>query len=330
MAAPAEVLGVPGWPGPSSQDSLRPDTDGPTARNRGVLPLRERARRRVRRDVLGPLNARLGGALRRRLNARREFRPVFVSGAMGSGTTLLALSLWQRFDVAATIRESVLEVSPDSFLHGLEPERYGSVDRYERSLLPGAAWSPVEGRSALVRLYRSWARGGSDVVIDKGPNGNLVRAAFLAECFPEGRFVLLFRDPVVTVEGFRRKWEPFRSEPLEESVRFYRAIHERFLDAVGDFPDRVIGVRYEALVEKHEDTMARLGNFLDLWPATGSRRLESRPNAQGCGIRNVRHGRIGLVSDANRRAYGRLSRSEVRLIWDELGTLYERMGLLAE
>lgn len=322
MASTFPIPGPLAVPAPGDPGEAQPA-------GRGAMSLRQRLQRRVRQRVLSPLDTRVGGALRAQVNAGRVYRPIFVAGAMGSGTTLLGLSLWQHFDIAAVIRESLHEIAPSSFLHGHKPQHFPSVRAYEESLLPRANWPVEPGRAALLAMYRRNAWGWSDVALDKGPNGNLVRASFLARCFPEGRFVLIFRDPVATVEGFRRKWEPFHSESLAESIRFCRSIHERFLEAMWEFPERVFALRYESLVAKHDEALALLGEALDLAPSRRARRLEARPNFEGCGIRNVQDGRIGIVTDANRSSYERLDRHEVAQIHDELGPLYERMNLAA-
>jgi len=73
------------------------------------------------------------------------------------------------------------------------------VAQYVKALREQQSWSVEEARHHLLALYRSRATGAGSVVIDKGPNSNLVRAAFLRRCFPGARFVLIFRDPVANV-----------------------------------------------------------------------------------------------------------------------------------
>ena len=65
------------------------------------------------------------------------------------------------------------------------------------------------------------------------------------------------------------------------------------------------------------------------WRATRKRRLESRPNVEGCGIRNVSAHRIGVVTDANHRAYERLHRSQIEEIQGALEPIYRRLCFLA-
>jgi len=287
--------------------------------------LAERARRRLRRRVLEPLDARLLGPLRRRRNAHREFRPVFVTGAMGSGTTLLALSLGQRYEFGCVIAESAHQVARDSFLFHPGVDAFGSVRAYAESIRPREEWSVERGRADLLRMYRSHASGTSPFAVDKGPNTNLVRAGFLARCFPDGRFVVVFRDPAANVEGFRRKWATFAHDSLDEGVRFYAEIHERFLEESAAFPERTLWVEYEQLVSDYDVLLEALARRLGLRSAARARRLPRRANVPGQGIRNVLRGRIGVVPDANARARDRLGADELSRIRDALGSLHARM-----
>jgi hypothetical protein len=289
------------------------------------LPFAERLRRRFRRAVLAPFDAHVVGPVRRWRNAQRGFRPVFVTGAMGSGTTLLAFSLGQRFDFACVIAESAHQVSRHSFLHNPGVDAFPGVRAYEEAIRPRPEWSPARAREDLLRLYRSHARGRSDRALDKGPNTSLVRAGLLARAFPEGRFVVVFRDPVANVEGFRRKWRSFGDDDLDECIRFWAVIHEGFLQQARDFADRVTWIEYEALVDGYDALLDALGRRLELAPAARSRRLEPRANVPGQGIRNVSGGRIGLVTDANRRAYGGLSEPETARIRSRLGALHAEL-----
>ena len=293
------------------------------------LSFPERVRRRFRRDVLAPFDAHVAGAVRRRRNARRSFRPVFVTGAMGSGTTLLAFSLGQRFEFACVIAESAHQVSKRSFLHNPGVDAFPSVRAYEEAIRPRAEWSAAQARDDLLRLYRSHARGPSDRALDKGPNTSLVRAGLLAKAFPEARFAMVFRDPVANVEGFRRKWRTFGDDVLDECVRFYAAIHESFLEQAAAFPERVMWVEYETLVRDYDAMLGELARRLELEPAHARRRLAQRTNVPGQGIRNVAHGRIGVVLDANERAYGNLSEPEIARIRDVLGPVHVQMQELA-
>jgi hypothetical protein len=289
------------------------------------ISFRDRLRLRLQSRLGQPLELRLRAPLRRLRNAGREYTPIFIAGASGSGTSLVTLAMGQRFDCAGVVFESDAQISERSFLSVPPMDSFESVESYQRHITPQESWSVEEGRRDLLDLFRSYGSGASDVVIAKGPDINLLRAGFLARCFPDARFVLVFRDPVVNVEGFRRKWRPFADDVLSETIRFYAETHESFLSAAEDLPGRVVAVEYETVVAHLGDCMDELGTRFGLRPARRRVRLATQPNAEGKGIRNVRGGEIGIVTDANRRSYERLDPSEVEAIRSALDPLYQRL-----
>lgn len=273
-----------------------------------------------------PAVERVSCAVRLRRNRQRDFRPVFVAGAMGSGTSLTAVLLGQTFACGALINESARQISKRSPLFVDRTENYGTVKRYREAITPDARLTPELVRSELLTLYRSYADGPGDVAIDKGPNTNMTRAALLTKAFPDGRFVFVFRDPVSNIEGFRRKWANFGNDPLARSVDFYREIHEEFLDfaEVSGIPLEV--VEYERLVEAPEAVLRCLGESLSLQPATKARKLEDKSKAPGGrGIRNVQGSRVSVVRGATKESYEGMSVEDVELIRRELGPLHNRM-----
>lgn len=287
--------------------------------------LADRIRRRFRRHVAEPFDSGVRARLRRWRNAGREYRPVFVCGASGSGTSLLAVSLGQAFDCAGVMYESTFQVPKHSFLYTPHLNLYPDVAAYASSMRPAPDWSIEAARRDLLWCYRGYSAGRSDVVIDKGPDANLLRTAFLARCFPEGRFVGIFRDPVANVEGFRRKWRVFRDDSLEACVRFYADVYESFLREAEAMPERAVLVEYERLVEDPQATLGAIGARFGLVPAREKRRLWTSPNVEGMGIRNVQGGEIGYVRDANQRARARLRPEELALLDAALGPLHERL-----
>jgi len=268
---------------------------------------------------------RVQTAARRRRNAGRLYRPIFVAGAIGSGTSLLAASLGQRFAVAGVALESARQIDPRSCLWIDRLASYASIADYEGCLAPRPGWSVGAARDDLLDLYRSKADEPLDAFVDKGPNTNLVRAAFLHEAFPDGRFVLIFRDPVANVEGFRRKWVTFRKDTLDESIRFYAGIHERFLEQAEHFPEQCLAVEYEALVDDYDETLGRLAARLGLEAAAAPRPVSARAVGHGRGLRGVEAGRIRVVRDANQRAYATLDEADVARIRERLGPLHARL-----
>ena len=292
-------------------------------------PLLERVRRRFWWQLGDPVVKAVREPLRRYLNAQRSYRPVFICGAMGGGTSLVALQLAQRFACAGVVYESANEVAESSELHISGPELFPTVAAYRDALRPRPHWNVERARADLLALYRATATGRSDVIIDKGPNANLLRAGFLARCFGDAHFVLIFRDPVTNIEGFRRKWPTFGRDTLQASIQFYAETHERFLEAGRAFGDRITAVEYGDLVRANDAVLGALGARLELAPAAGPRRLRSRGNLEGRGIRNVKNSRIGIVQDADARAYDRMDAAAIEEVRSALAPLYDRMAGMA-
>jgi hypothetical protein len=192
------------------------------------------------------------------------YTPVFVAGTMGSGTTLILISLANAFDCAGAVMESAMHISAKSFLRVRNVNTFSSIRQYQNAILPDPKWSVAKGRESLLNLYRSVCDGPREIVLDKGPNTNLVRAQFLAKCFPECKFLLIFRDPVDNIAGFRRKWQTFGKDSLEENIRFYKELHENFLEFYRTLPTRTIVVEYERFVLENEKMIKSVGSILDL------------------------------------------------------------------
>jgi Sulfotransferase family len=289
-------------------------------------------RRRLRRRVLEPFEHRVRAPLRRLQNHGLSYRPIFVAGASGSGTSLLAVSLAQRFQTAGVVYEMDTWIAPTSDLYVRSLDEVRSVHEYERMILPADGWSLPRCRRDLLALFQSYATERAQAIVAKGPDINLVRAGLLTRCFPDAQHVLIFRDPVANLEGWRRKWRAFGDDSLDECMRLYVDMHDRFLKETAELPDRVSFVCYEDLVEDPETTLDDLGAALGLVRRAGSVRLHGlaeRDNVEGKGLRNVHGNRIGVVRDANARAYSRLSLEEVERIQLELEPLHERLQSLA-
>jgi hypothetical protein len=182
-----------------------------------------------------------------------------------------------------------------------------------------------DGRKWLYRLYRSNAERSSPEVVDKGPNVHLVRAGFLTTCFPEARFLLVVRDPVANIEGFRRKWPIFARASVRDNIGFYGRTHERFLELADEFSLDVTVVSYEDLVARYEDILDELGGRLGLSPRAVVASVDPRPQSGGKGIRNVVDGRIAVLPKTNESSYEKLNQDEISLIRADLGDLHGRL-----
>ncbi len=288
-----------------------------------------RLRNFVGHRVIAPAIEDARHSILRIRNRNRTYRPLFVTGAMGSGTTLLAFLLGQRLDAAGVVAESARHISRRSFLYVPRTDGFASIPEFETALQADPDWSPAIVNRDLQRLYRSRAVRDSHVIIDKGPNTNLTRASLLERSFPDSRFVMIYRDPVANIEGFRRKWRLFGRSSLDEAIGFYRHIHEAFLRAAEDFAESVRVVNYRDLVQHDAEILEWLGDWAGLTVASEPLELPNRGSRRGRGARNIENGRIKVVSGADRESYGRLTEPEISRIQDELSDLMERLDARA-
>ncbi|MFP6660504.1 MAG: sulfotransferase [Myxococcota bacterium] len=258
-------------------------------------------------------------------NRHRDFDPIFIAGAMGSGTSLVAVAIAERFDAGGLAYESALHVAADSPLRIQAVKDFESIRAYEDSILPRADWNVEAARESLLRLYRRTATGDSRRVIDKGPNTNQVRAEFLAQCFPTAHFVAIFRDPVVNIEGFRRKWGTFGDDTLEENIRFWAELHRRLLDTGSALGDRLNIVEYETLVNAPDAMLETLGQRLGLARGHSAIDLRDRPNEPGKGLRSFVGGHVSVESGANAEAYERIGSDFAEQIRSALDPIHQTL-----
>ena len=282
--------------------------------------------RRLDRQLVDPIRRRFRAAA----NSDRFLDPIFVTGAMGSGTTLLGLELGQRFQTCGIANESCLALPRSAQLHVDPISNHQRIRDYERSLLPRREWNSDSARMEIMDLYRQFADAACAPIVDKAANAHLCRLEFLNECFPGASMLVVFRDPRATIEGFRRKWPTFGRDDLSESIRFYRDLHQRFLDARTSWQGPLLLLSYESLVARPDATFSIVQKLLDLSAATTGRRLKAQPNVVGQGIRNVDRGSIKIVSDANRHAIDRLPPREAEEIQNQLGGLHASLLRLAD
>lgn len=288
----------------------------------------QRRLRGVQRKMSKHLSLRVMAPLRAVRNSRREYRPCFVAGASGGGTSLIAHSLAQRFACAGVINEINIQISPRSFLAVPRLSRIGSLAEYETLVRPQQNWPVDQGRRDLQNALRAYSDGPDGWVFVKGPDLNLIRAPFLARCFPGAPFVMIFRDPAANIEGYRRKWQVFGDAPLADVIRFYSSLYEAFLATAESLGDRLVGVEYEKLVADPDAVMSQVGIRLGLEPATQVRKFEERENIAGRGLRNVRDGKIEIVANASQESIKRLAQGEAEQIRTALGPLHARLQAL--
>jgi hypothetical protein len=206
-------------------------------------------------------------------------RVVFVCGLHRSGTTLLERMLAARFELSylrADVPESegqhMQSVYRTARDHG-GPGRF-AFSRTMRDELP-ALGDPRHCRERIIADWHRFVVGDSTTLLEKSPP-NLTKIEWLRRVFPEGRFVIMARDPRA-VSAATQKWS---KTSLPELMMHWNVAYAQ---AMEDYcTEDCTVVRYEDLTEASGPVIERLGEFLQLVPRAASDALESRHS----GIRN--------------------------------------------
>ena len=264
------------------------------------------------------------------LPIRNDIEPLFICGAMGSGTTLITRLIDQHFHVNGVANETALQIPRGSPLHIRSSHHYETLEHMSRALFVPSDVDPITVRVDTLDYYRRiQRRKGPDadevVVVDKAPNAHLVRTPALRAAFPRSKFLFIYRNPVSAVEGLRRKWTVCAEAPFEHVTRFWVLLHEAFERDTAFFRDDVIPVPYEAFTEDPDRVLAALQEQVPLRRREDLRTLGNKPNQEGYGLRNVSGGRIKVVKGVSQSAKDRLERRYLEIVEEIAVPVYERL-----
>jgi hypothetical protein len=281
----------------------------------------ERARYAGRRFVRHPVDRKI----RRTLNRHRRFDPIFVTGLMGSGTSLVSVVMASNLPVAGLVKEGTSEIARRSGLWLRPADSYDSIERYLADLKEQPGWQVSPERERMQALYRGRATRPDEPIVDKGPAAHMLRARFLNQCFPRAPFVIVVRDPVASIEGLRRKWKLFGRASLRECLEFYCRLHEESLSLFEEIGISPIVVDFDSFTNDEHMALGRLASRLKMSPVSRTVTIESRPNVPGKGVRNVTAGRVTVMSGTSRASYQRMSHDEIDEIHQATMSTYQRM-----
>ncbi len=264
------------------------------------------------------------GPARRVANRSLEFNPIFVTGVMGSGTTLVTELLKSNFEFGSAYMETDHFVPRSSPLSVRKANSFGSVSEYLDSMAFPESTSVQQVKQHYQDAYRfhaSW-RPNQLNAIDKCPNHTLARSSDLKKAFPDSKFIVLFRDPVANVEGLRRKWRLFREADLDDSIRLYRELYERFLAETEGFGDSVIYLDYDEFVKATDE----LYSYLTVsWKLTRRERVGRIRKPSSIGLRGVTQGGVTIDQTASERSRDSASAEDAGRIDGELAHIYGRL-----
>lgn len=188
-------------------------------------------------------------------------QPVFVVGFPRSGTTLL---------------EQMLDAHPDfrsmdehAFIHELTEGMALAGQPYPEGL---ANLNADEAAQLRAIYFRRVAQVLPDLqahrLVDKNPL-NMLCLPMIMRLFPHARIILCLRHPCDVLLSCYM--QPFRSpafmvlcSSLQRLAEGYVQAFEQWQQHVEVFAPRVLEWRYESVVSQFEDSVARLGEFLDI------------------------------------------------------------------
>ncbi|WP_236585602.1 tetratricopeptide repeat-containing sulfotransferase family protein [Dyella sp. EPa41] len=204
--------------------------------------------------------------------------PVFVVGFPRSGTTLL---------------EQMLDAHPDfrsmderDFVYELIHRMQQAGQSYPRDL----AGLTQDEASQLRALYLGMSRRvlpdlDARRLVDKNPL-NMLCLPMIARLFPEARIIMCLRHPCDVLLSCYML--PFRAPPfmvlcssLKRLAEGYVQAFEQWYRHVEVFAPRVLEWRYESVVSRFDEHVARLGQFLDVADASPMARFAEHARAKG-------------------------------------------------
>jgi hypothetical protein len=189
---------------------------------------------------------------------------VFVAGLHRSGTSPTARLLSAHPQVSG-ITGSGAKEDEGQHLQDVYPaaRTFGGAGHFAFSAASHLTEaSPLATAANAERLFASWAPYwdlSRPVLVEKSPP-NLVMTRFLQALWPDARFVVVVRHPVVVALS-TSKWATFTS--LRTLVEHWLTAHETFLEDAAHLR-HVHVVTYERLVADPAGTLDAVGAFLGL------------------------------------------------------------------
>ena len=189
-------------------------------------------------------------------------RPVFIVSSPRSGSTLLFETLAQASELYTIGQES------HALIEGMSELNPGQLD-FESNRLTANAATPVVAQELRQRMWAELrdregaAPNGAPVrVLEKTPKNSL-RVPFLAEVFPQARFVYLYRDPRETLSSMIEAWQSGRFRtyanlPGWEGLPWSMLLVPGWRDLKGRSLEQIVAAQWEITTQTLLDDLSAL------------------------------------------------------------------------
>lgn len=200
-----------------------------------------------------------------------KLTPVFLISLPRSGSTLLQKLLATSPEFATTSEPWIaLPVAYMRQRGGLLAEYWqeSSVDALDDvvSQIQGGEARFTEIQAEFIRQIYAEIAGDKEAryFLDKTPRYYLI-TQFLAEAFPDARFIFLFRNPLDVVTSILRSWhkDTFSPHLRSNDIDIWRG-PELLANSYATYRDRSVRVDYEKLVADPQGVLGEVATFLDL------------------------------------------------------------------
>ena len=244
-----------------------------------------------------------------RAEAWNSHQLVFVGGLHRSGTTLIADVVGGRPE-GSGLRNTGVPMDEGQHLQQVYAGARGRMDRW--ALEPDAHLTEDDAAPGdAAALWNAWSPYwdlDARVLVEKSPP-NLTKLRYLRTLFPEARFVVVTRHPVVQALAIR-KWAGALTGRygvgLPRLVEHWVHAHEVFADDAVLLGNLLV-VRYEHLVRDPVAELARVAEFLDMAPippgAVDVRRSEAYERSWRATPSNIMPRALEHVRRAGRRPW---------------------------
>jgi hypothetical protein len=223
------------------------------------------------------------------MNSPVPQNPIFIVGSPRSGTTLLQSLITTQpgiYSFPETHYFSVIEkqATPDPAIETIDGDRLGNaLETIEKKLELTLSKEEVEYLKALVQQRRLTSKALFESIVihhltrqkvtldppdsfrwvEKTPTHcNFLHRIFAL--YPAARVLHIVRHPVPAIFSRKELFPTNKHTPLEELAHGWRRMQANVRRHQQEKPQLIKSLRYEDLVERLQDTMEKIGTFLEI------------------------------------------------------------------